>query len=218
MSSKHKSEEFVYDSESGSDFEDVGFEAPKHFEKVPLLTPKTKIGNSEVWLIKAPKGFPVSKLKSLPVSFTSSKVSDKGVKPFDLEGKSFQVNEETFASDSAKYTIIHESLLNKKIDRYYTVRQVVEIPEINYSRAIQARTDVPKEENLRMRHFPTGYSASNYIEAQPIPESRLDEDGKVIKKMRIEPASEKKEKKDKKEKKEKKDKKDKKKDKKKKKD
>lgn len=211
MAPKHKSEEFVYDSESGSDFEDVGFEAPKHYEKVPLLTPNAKLDNKEIWLIKAPKGFPVSKLKTLPVSFTSSKVSNSGVKPFELEGKNFQVNEETFSSDSAKYSIIHEDLLNKKIDRYYTVRQVVKIPEIDFGKAIRPRQDVPKEENLRMRHFPTGYSANNYEEAQPLPESRLDEDGKVIKKMKIEPASEKKHKKEKKEKKEKKDKKDKKK-------
>lgn len=221
MAPERKSEEFVYDSESGSEYEDNGFVPPKNFNKIPMLKPQASLENKEVWLIKAPKGFPLSKLKTLPVSFTSTKVSNNGVKPFELEGNSFQINEERFASDSAKYTIIHEDLLNKKIDRYYTVRQVVKIPEIDLKKVVRPREDVPKQEDLKMRHFPTGYAASNYDEAQPIAESRLDEDGKVIKKMRLsektekekmekKEKTEKKEKKDKKEKKEKKEKKDKK--------
>lgn len=218
MSSKHKSDEFVYDSESGSDFEDAAFEPPKHYNKVPLFTPKTDLANKEIWLIKAPKGFNVSQLKTLPVSFTSKKVSNDGLKSFKVGEKEFQMNEEHFSSDSAKYSLIHEDLLDKKIARYYTLRQVVKIPGINWDKAIKKRKDVPKEKNLKMRHFPTGYSANNFDEAKPIAESRLDEDGKVIKKFKVEPApekKEKKEKKDKKEKKEKKEKKDKKKDKKK---
>lgn len=202
----HKSEDVVYDSESGSDYEDKPFQPPKHFRKIALPNPKASSLNKEVWLIKTPRDFPVSELKTLPVSFTATKIKNDGVKPFTVHNSDFQVNEEHFSSDTAKYAIVNGDLLNKKIDRFFTIREVVRIPEINYETEVEPRQDVEKAENLRMRHFATGYAAKDFKEAHPIPESRLDADGKVIKRQRLasDLADVKKEKKEKKEKKDKK--------------
>lgn len=205
-----KSEEFVYDSESGSEYEHEQYQPPKHFEKATLPASSASVEGKEIWLIKTPKGFPISKLKTLPVSFTASKVSNEGIAKVDVEGHQFQVNEDLFASETAKYTVLRKDLINKRFDRFYTIREVVDLPAIDYNVAIKEREDVEKIPNLRMRHFPSGYSARDYDEAKVL-ESRLDEDGKVIKKVKVEmDKKDKKDKKDKREKKEKKDKKDKK--------
>lgn len=217
MAPSHKSDERVYDSESGSDYEDVAFEAPKGFKKVPLKAPDS-LGDKEIWLLKTPKGFPLDKLKTLPVSFTSRKVKNDGVKPVVVDNTKYQVNEEHFSSDNAKYAIVNKELRGKHIDRYYTIREVVDIPKIDFEAVTVPRVDVEKAEGLKMRHFATGYGAKDFEEAQPIAELRLDEDGRVIKKARVEEKKadkkeekkEKKDKKDKKDKKEKKEKKDKK--------
>ena len=219
-----KSDKVVYDSESGSEYEDKAFEPPKHFRKIAIPTPQTTAQNKEIWLIKTPRGFPVSELKTLPVSFTATKVKNDGVKPFKVQNSDFQVNEEHFSADTAKYHIVNNELLNKKIDRFFTIREVVRVPEINYDVMVEPRKDVEKATDLRMRHFATGYAAKDFKEAHPIPEPRLDADGKVVKRAKVaienseqkedeesKDKKEKKEKKDKKDKKEKKDKKDKKK-------
>lgn len=202
MAPSHKSDERVYDSESGSDYEDVQFEPPKGFTKVQLQAPKL-MGDKEVWLIKTPKGFPLEKLKTLPVSFTSTKVRNDGVRPLELDGTKYQVNEELFSADNDKYAVVNEEFRGKTIDRYYTVREIVDVPKIDHEAVTVPRKDVEKIEGLKMRHFATGYGARDFDEAQPIVELRLDDDGRVIKKAKV-VAEEKEEEKEKKEKKEKK--------------
>lgn len=209
--SKVKSEAVVNDSESGSDYEDLEFEAPSSHSKFTLPPLGTSLDKKEMWLIKTPKNFPLSKLKTLPVSFTAKRVSDSSVKPFSVDGHKYQVNEEHFSAASAKYTVFHEKNTSSQPSRFLTIREVVEIPEIDFEKAIKPREDVPKEENLRMRHFPTGYGAPDFKEAQP--GATQDADGKLTKKMKIDTGDadkaevRDKEKKDKKDKKEKKDKK-----------
>lgn len=218
MEWKKKSDQYVYDSESGLEYEDTGFEPPKHYEKLPIPATDVSVEDKEVWLIKTPKGFPISKLKKLPVSFTSYKVSNNGVPKFEVEGLHFQVNEDHFSSETAKYNILRKNLMNRRFDRFYTIREVVELPEIDFDTVVKPREDVKKIEGLRMRHFPTGYSEKDY-DGITLLESRIDADGKVIKKAKTsgsestdvdkekEKKKEKKEKKQNKEKKEKKEKK-----------
>lgn len=212
MAPSHKSDEFVYDSESGSDYEDAAFAAPKNYEKIPMLDAKVALDNKEVWLIETPKNFPLAQLKTLPVLFTAKHVADDAVETFDVELSSYQVNELRFAGDAAKYKVLHKDMMLRKIDRFYSIREVVRVPEIDFAAAVKPREDVAKVENLRMRHFATGYSAQDFDEAKPIPASRLDADGKVLKRAKVEKKEkkEKAEKGDKKEKKEKKHKKEKK--------
>lgn len=209
----HKSEEFIYDSDSGDDIEDHAFQAPKGFSKVPMAAPSTSAKDKEIWLIKTPKNFPIHKLKLLPVSFTAKKINSKNApKPVEVNGEKYQVNEDVFVSDNAKYALLNESLQKRQIDRYYTLRQVIDIPGIDFDKVFQPREDVPQIEGLKMRHFATGYGAHDFEEAQPIAEPRLDENGKLLKRGREEDEKpeEKPEKKQKKEKKHKKDKKEKK--------
>lgn len=168
MAVEKKSEEFISDSDSGEEIEDHAFEAPKGYEKVALKSPKTQIKDKEIWLIKKPKGFPLEKLKSLPVSFTANKInSSKAAEPVEVDGHKFQVNEDHFVSDNnAKYTLLNDSLKDSKIDRYYTIREVIDIPNIDFNKVHEARSDIPQIEGLRMRHFATGYGAKDFPEAQ----------------------------------------------------
>lgn len=184
MAGPSKSEEFVYDSESGSEYDDVAYEKPKHFAKYELPPHKSSMKGKEMWLIKTPRGFPLSQLKTLPVSFASKKISNDGVKTFDLNDAKYQANEDSFASDAAKYVIIDHEKVHREISRFYTIREVVAVPEINYEKEVKPREDVQKLTGLKMRHFATGYSAKDFTEAQPIAESRLDEDGKVLAQFR----------------------------------
>lgn len=185
-----KSEEFVYESDSSSDYDYEKYSPPEHFEKIDIPATNTPLDNKEIWLIKIPKGFPISKLKTLPVSFTATKIDDEGVSKVELEGHKFQVNEDHFSTNTAKYTILRKDLINKRFDRFFTLREVVDLPEIDMGSVMQPRKDVEKIEGLRMRHFPTGYSEKNFKEAK-VSESLLDHDGRVFKKSKTGPTLEK---------------------------
>lgn len=216
MSTKqYKSTEYVHDSDVSSDEEDYEFKPPKHYQK---LENKSKLDDKnlkekEIWLIKAPKGFPLKELKSLPVSFTATSIKS-GPESFKVGGNSYKADEEFLLStatggndDAGKHTIFfkHSKAFkssNKPITRIYNIRETVKIPKIKIDDVVIPRQDVPKVDNLRMRHFPTGYGANDYKQEGE------DEDvaqGKVLKKAKVEetstPSKEKKHKKDKKEKK-----------------
>ena len=223
----YKSSEYVQDSDSDSDT-DNQFEPPKNFHKVSnsASTPfpiASTVSNKEIWLIKAPKGFPINDLKSLPVSFTSTSINN-GPAPVKVKGQSFQINEELLVEDATenrKYSILVNTKKNssfiplesQNIARFYNVRETVKIPKIDLEKVVIPRVDVEKVEDLRMRHFPTGYGAESYEEASVIPATtkrRAEGDDKETKRSKTEESPKKKSKKEKKEKKEKKDKKDKK--------
>ncbi|CCG20894.1 Rpa34 protein [Candida orthopsilosis Co 90-125] len=226
----YKSSEYVDDSDLEEDQEQV-FEPPKHYHKLSHPSkslPKAK--DKEIWLIKTPKDFPLEKLKTLPIAFTKNRVAE----PFDISGSSYQVEEELNPAASSsiiptteinnKHTIFkakHNSYkpTDLKISRFYNIKEVVNIPQIDFDKARAPREDVPQLKRLRMRHYPTGYGEKDF-EITYDGDSDVEE-GKAIKKTKVEDEAthkevhndskhnkEKKEKKDKKEKKEKKSKKD----------
>ena len=145
---------------------------------------------------KTPKGFPLTDLKKLPISF-----SGKSAESFKVNNLSYQVTEDLGASASDtnnKHTIF--SLKKKfqttreKISRFYSIHEVVDIPEIQLDKVVVPRQNVPKIKKLRMRHFPTGYGADDYQfdkeeeEEEEEEESENDdvEAGKSFKKAKVE--------------------------------
>ena len=111
---------------------------------------------------------------------------------------SYQVTEDLGASASDtnnKHTIfsLKRSFrpLGEKISRFYSIHEVVDIPEIQLDKVVVPRQNVPKIKKLRMRHFPTGYGADDYQfdkeeEEEEEEESENDdvEAGKVLKRQR----------------------------------
>lgn len=219
---KFKSAEYVADSGSDSDAEENQFQLPKNFNKYTSQNKfPSEINNKEVWLIKVPKGFPIKKLSNLPVSFTSTSL-ENGPQKIKIDESLYQVNEELLNSADVtnnKYKVLVNNgkyiPFKSSIERFYNIRESIDIPEINYDKVVKNRKNVKKVTNLRMRHFPTGYSAHDYDEAKVQHEDDKD-DQKIIKKQKTQESdiNEKKDKKQKKDKKESKDKKERKKDKK----
>lgn len=169
-----KSDKYIAESDSGSDTEDVPFQPPKHFSKVKPAPFAGSLEGKEIWLLKVPKNFPLHEVKVLPVSFTATTIA-QGPKPFMAAGKSFQVNEEAFSSDveNRKFAVLEADAKGKAfvpslhaVQRFYNIRETVAIPAIDVDAARVPRRDVEKVANLRMRHFPTGYGAEDYEEAQ----------------------------------------------------
>lgn len=232
MAPSIKSDKYVNEDVSSDESGDEAFQPPKHFNKV-TTSKSFKVGDKEIWLIKTPKGFPLHKVKTLPVSFTSSSIHS-GAEPFKIDSSEYQVNEDVLDGDNElrKFSLISKNKIvkGKHFDRFYNIREVVQIPEIDFDKVTVARKNVRPVSRLRMRHFPTGYSAGDYDEANPelisdkeevfeseeetidISHITKDEAGKAIKKAKLsdDSKSKKDKKKDKKEKKEKKDKKEKK--------
>lgn len=216
-----KSNEYI--SESESDAEEVAYQPPRHFNPVSGKEKLGSVTGKEVWLIKVPKGFPINKVKSLPILFTAQSIKD-GPKPFTIKDSkddvSYQVNEELLALDASdrKYVVLsrkskaYKPMSDAPITRFYNVSEKVLVPEINLGTAIKPRQNVKEIAGLRMRHFPTGYDANDYTEAKKTHSTShttaRDDDGKSTKKSKSE-KKEKKEKKDKSMKKEKKEKRDK---------
>lgn len=226
MAPSIKSDKYVNDDVSSDESGDESFQPPKHFSKVNTSKSFKVSGDKEVWLIKTPKGFPLSKLKTLPVSFTSTSIY-AGAEPFKVDSTKYQVNEEVFGSENElrKFSLISKDKIvkDKHFDRFYNIRELVQIPEINFEKVNVARKNVKPITKLRMRHFPTGYAAGDYDEANPelvsdkdevesedetinISHITKDDSGKVTKKAKVseESKAKKEKKKEKKEKKEKK--------------
>lgn len=232
MAPSYKSSEYVHDSDSelsSSGEEEIKeYVPPRNYNKFSSSSSNGKFPSSlkgkEVWLIKAPKGFPLKDLKTLSVakknkgneSIKVNKISYKIDEDFDIDNDSN--NKHTlFASKKAGFKPI-----DAKISRFYSIHEVVKIPSIDLDKVVVPRENVQKVKKLRMRHFPTGYGAKDYQIDGAQEEESEDEDvssGKVLKKARVESKpqaedeediKEKKTKKDKKEKKDKKDKTDKK--------
>ncbi|KAG5421285.1 RPA34 [Candida metapsilosis] len=217
----YKSSEYVDDSDLEED-QVQPFEPPKHYHKLSHSSkslPKTK--DKEIWLIKTPKNFPLEKLKTLPIAFTKNRVAES----FEVSGSSYQVEEELSPASSSsiiptteinnKHTIFkakHNSFkpTDLKISRFYNIKEVVNIPQIDFDKARVPRENVAQLKRLRMRHYPTGYSEKDFDITY---DDDFDEEaGKSIKKVKVDEVQEQKhsESKHHKEKKEKKDKKDKK--------
>lgn len=221
MAAAHKSNEYVDDSGSESDGE-IEFQPPKHFHKSKPASSVKIQNDKEIWLIKTPKGFPLKNLKTLPVSFTATSISN-GPSRFNLNQKNFQVNEELLGTDteSSKYAVLTNEnkknfkIVGQDISRFYNIRESVDIPSIAMDEVVKPRKNIKEIKNLRMRHFPTGYGAEDFDEAKPqggdvnASDTDSEDDGKIVKKAKIEEKS-KSDKKDKKEKKETKEKKEKK--------
>ncbi|ODV76925.1 RNA polymerase I, subunit RPA34.5, partial [Suhomyces tanzawaensis NRRL Y-17324] len=161
----YKSSEYV--NESDSEVEDVEFQAPKHFSKISSGSNLDFSDEKEIWLIKAPKGFPIKNLKSLPVSFTATSISN-GPETFKAEHNNkkgtYQINEELLSaqSENRKNAVFVRGkktfkVLKGEVSRFYNIRETILIPEIDIDKVVQPRKDVKKIKNLRMRHFPTGY-------------------------------------------------------------
>ncbi|ODV94053.1 hypothetical protein PACTADRAFT_4010 [Pachysolen tannophilus NRRL Y-2460] len=199
-SSKTKSylsNEYISDSESSGDEVEQEFQPPKNFEELTSKqTSKVDFKNKEVWLFKLPKGLNLKGLSGIPISFDFNS-STVFTTPNDNKQYSLQedISQEDLTSKSknSKYTILSSSkkepafkvLKNKPINRFYTISEKVSIPDINFEKARIQRKNVIKEENLRMRHFPTGYSAKDFKEAQILgkesseePEMEIFEDAK----------------------------------------
>ncbi|KAI5965517.1 RPA34 [Candida theae] len=229
----YKSSEYVDDSDLEGDEEQV-FEPPKHYHKLSHPSksfPKAK--DKEIWLIKTPKDFPLEKLKTLPIAFTKNRVAES----FDVGGSSYQVEEELSSASSSSSILPTTDINNKhtvfkakhssykptdlKITRFYNIKEVVNIPQIDFDKARIPREDVPQLKRLRMRHYPTGYGekdfdisyddGSDLEEGKPSKRARVNnEDESTQQHSPAKHLKEKKEKKDKKDKNDKKDKKDKK--------
>ncbi|CDK25675.1 unnamed protein product [Kuraishia capsulata CBS 1993] len=217
MSSKYVSSEYVDGSDSDSEVEVPEYAPPAGYKKFdPPAIDTSKFKQKELWLIKCPKGLDLSKLKKLPVSFQIGATTDLkvGNSTFNLTEDTYQedIAAQSEKSDSSKHCL----LVNGKttsgmkpseltIQKYYTISEKVKIPSIDYEKAIVAREDVPKEENLRMRHFPTGYGANDYNEAKAIPaDSPVKRPNRSEDHMDVDETPKKKSKKEKKDKKEKK--------------
>lgn len=215
--------------------EDLTFTVPPSFKKVkPSKAFPTDLKKKEIWLIKAPRGFNLKELKTLPVSFNPI----SGGEQFSNSGKTFSIHEDLTNLGSlaeevdnskkgkkkgsknpktdSKYTLITprgtggEFQFNKhlKISRLYNVVETVKIPEIKYENVVEPRKDVRVVKGLKPQHFATGYDMTTEdVCTDDEEEEEVAEP--AVKKQKLEKAEkkEKKEKKDKKEKKEKKDKK-----------
>lgn len=227
MAKKILSEEVIVDSDDGftddSDVEReleenaITFKAPRKYSKIndKLQKPQIIHKDSKIWLFKFPKDMDLTKLKSIPLKEESE---------FSISDKLYSIHEESTNNNSLKqkFKILlpEESNLkndnkNIKISRFFDISEKVVIPEINYSKVVIPRVDVEKEEDLRMRHFPTGYYIKDFEEAKEpvIPGSqskKRSRDANSDEAKDDSKESKKKSKKDKKEKKEKKEKKDKK--------
>ena len=218
-----KSDKYVNDSGSDLEGEEETYVAPKNYHKYDLRSKFEPRDNREIWLIKTPKGFPIEKLQTLPVSFglTSKNGLNTSAATFKVENRSFQLYEESFAAESEahKYSILGHKGENqlepveKTIDRFYNISEKIAIPDINYEKVVIPRKDVEKIDGLVMKHYPTGYGASDFEEARAPKRTASHSENGTHKKRKTESESgekEKKEKKDKKEKKEMKEKKEKK--------
>ncbi|KAH3666039.1 hypothetical protein OGAPHI_004228 [Ogataea philodendri] len=172
------SNERIFDSDedlSGS--ENEVFQAPRGFKKVKdmssikALTPQN-LKNKEVWLIQVPSDFNVKKLKKLPVNFNLGENTD-----FNLKGTDYTLHEDLLAAEEStlkkKYKIMSaqdkdklQPVTDLRISRFYSISEKVKIPEIDYSKVVSQRKDVKQHDDLRMRHFPTGYGSNDYEEAK----------------------------------------------------
>ena len=192
----YKSSEYVDDSDL-EDIEEQVFEPPKHYHKLSHPSkslPKAK--DKEIWLIKTPKDFPLEKLKTLPIAFTKNRVAE----PFDIVGSTYQVEEELSSTSAStiipsteinnKHTIFkakHDSFrpTDLKISRFYNIKEVVNIPQIDFDKSRIPREDVPQLKRLRMRHFPTGYGEKDFKVTYDDDDSDVEE-GKAVKRTRKE--------------------------------
>ncbi|EMG49647.1 RPA34 DNA-directed RNA polymerase I subunit RPA34 [Candida maltosa Xu316] len=214
MAPSYKSSEYINDSDSDLSEEEIKeYEPPRHFNKVSASKSSSSdfpsgLKDKEIWLIKTPRGFPIKELKKLPISFTND-----GNESFKVSNLSYQVNEDLNADvgdSNNKHTIFTQKKksykpVSGKISRFYSIHEVVQIPEINLDKVVVPRENVEKIKRLRMRHFPTGYGADDYEFEDEEEEDDVDA-GKVLKKAKTDEKEpkEKKHKKDKKDKKEKK--------------
>lgn len=210
-----KSDKYVHESDD-SDEEDYSYTPPKHYKSI--TGKDVDLNGKQVWLIKYPKNLNVSNLPSLPINSNGSSILnihendeskdssiDKMSKPFsyqiseEINGGNYQI----FVNDSQKF-----KTKNIKIDRVYNIRESTVIPQIDLNKVKKPRKNVPVVKGLRMRHFPTGYSAEDYIEAQS--SQKLDDEIIETDDQKQDTKDDKKHKKDKKDKKDKKEKRDKK--------
>ncbi|KAI3404065.2 RPA34 [Candida oxycetoniae] len=173
----YKSKEYVDDSDlEEPSSPEPSFEPPKHYHRVTKSTGLPKIKDKELWLIRTPKGFPIDKLKCLPIELAKNKKADS----FEINGSSFEINEELSFVDSkhlatstkevngnnkhAVFTAEKGRFIptDHKFNRFYNIREVVDVPHIDFEKATVSRNNVPKIKKLRMRHFPTGYGQNDY--------------------------------------------------------
>ncbi|ODQ66195.1 RNA polymerase I, subunit RPA34.5, partial [Nadsonia fulvescens var. elongata DSM 6958] len=171
------SEERVYESESDSD-SSLAVYAPPRGTKAIKVQPTTlskeagteAADNKEIWLIKLPSQFDVRKLKTLPVSFVP------GAKPsFQHDGGSYVMTEDIEQDQSSqRIKVLAQNnknkeflsvLPNKNISRFYQIYQNVEIPAIDFNKAIVPKPMVEKIHGLRLRHYATGFGAKDFPEA-----------------------------------------------------
>lgn len=196
------------DVDSDYEFEaPKSFKKIEKFNKITELS-KDSLTNKELWLIKLPSDFNIEKLNKLPVSSNIGSITNFNIKDqeYSLEeditaqsaaassvnDSNKNKNKDTTATttnnnnnnNNDKYSIFisKKNQLkinpNLKFSRFYTISEKIKIPEINYNKVVIQRKDVEKEENLRMRHFPTGYDIDDFEEAsQPvIPGKRKHDD------------------------------------------
>ncbi|CCH59477.1 hypothetical protein TBLA_0B06540 [Henningerozyma blattae CBS 6284] len=237
MSKATLSKEYISDSESESVHEDdspvQSFEVPKQFKKIENLkkfptSKKLKENKEELWLIKVPTTLDISTLKTLPINKDSKLSSVIELKGEKRSNKAYSISESVVqheGSDSSNFSLLVPDeertslkLSNKNkslnFDRVFTINEMVKIPEIAYDKIRVPRENVVKPKNLTLKHFATGYSASDFgLEDEQSNKSKKRKSSDVINEethkeeqtQKEEPATKKKkEKKDKKDKKKKK--------------
>ena len=184
------------------------------------------LDKKEIWLIKTPKGFNFDKLQQLPISSNFKVDSKQFIIQEDLTG----INSNSKASNSDKYSLIVPKSNKKafkinnglKINKFFNVKESVEIPNIQYGKVVKKRKDVRVIKGLKPQHFATGYDRTEEDVTSDVdeeeddeePNEKVDKDGDVetedVKTEKKEVKKEKKEKKENKQKKQKKHKKEKK--------
>jgi DNA-directed RNA polymerase I subunit RPA34 len=200
------------DSEVERDLEEkaVEFIAPKKYtKKIDNKKPKIleNLGKKEqIWLIKLPKDVDISSITKIPIgSSSSNNNNNSSSSEFEINGKYYNIIEDDSKTNSklgkngnGKFQIFlpNEKNNNTKfnsskndneinITKFLDIVEKVKIPEINYNKVVIQRTNVEKQENLRMRHFPTGYYIKDYEEAkEPVIPGSKNNNNKDIKQKR----------------------------------
>ncbi|KAL6944618.1 hypothetical protein ACO0RG_001357 [Hanseniaspora osmophila] len=183
------------------------FQNSKHFHKLSDSSLKKK----QLILIKAPKDFDFSKMKSIPLD--NNKGGDFSTVLDDVKeskrslGKQYYIKKDTLVNtrnikvmslSKDKYLKIKGDLQIKDV---YSINSGVEIPKIQLDQVKTPREDVVKVEGLKMEHFATGYDASDFAEAN-VSSSIKTSSKKENKPKKVDESSSRKDKKDKKDKKE----------------
>ncbi|SCW03195.1 LAFE_0G05094g1_1 [Lachancea fermentati] len=108
----------------------------KHLESFPS-------GEKELWLIRAPKGLDLSKLKELPVDFVGD-----GKSVFQSQGQDFEVKEEANSEQNGLVVLIpgedKQTLVGgRDVSRVFSINEYVDLAQQAASRKREVSDEAP---------------------------------------------------------------------------